>query len=96
MNKHHSTPRRGNHDMSKMDEEQEQVVDRSENNNKIMLKDFDLQGKVGGIGKVGLCSPSEGLGDRNPWKSLCPIHPQVIEDNARMRIPFKTLEKSKP
>lgn len=47
MNKHHSTLRRGNHDMSKMDKEQEQVVDRSENNNKIMLKDFDLQGKVG-------------------------------------------------
>lgn len=33
--------------MSKMDKEQEQVVDRSRKNNKVTLKDFDLQGKVG-------------------------------------------------
>ncbi|VVA25446.1 Hypothetical predicted protein, partial [Prunus dulcis] len=42
----HSALRRGNHDLSKNDKEQEQVVDRSGNNTKVTLKDFDLQGKV--------------------------------------------------
>ncbi|KAH0992733.1 hypothetical protein GBA52_004216, partial [Prunus armeniaca] len=87
----HSAPRRGNHNPSKNDKEQEQVVDRSRNNAKVTLKDFDLQGKVGGIGKVSMCSPFEGLRNRNPGKSLFPLHLQVVKDNADMRIPSKLL-----
>ena len=40
---------------------------------------------------IKVCSrnPSGGLGNRNPRKSLCPFLPQVVEDNARRRIPSK-------